>query len=122
MSSEMREIQHDQHTHPGPREYVIIGLILFVLTMVEYGLYLAEDRFHLLAAGPAAVLIAIVSAAKFIIVVAYYMLARKEEREMVQRFGDTYRRYQQQVPMFIPRWGRWGQMVETSRADSRGNN
>ena len=57
-----------------------------------------------------------------LIVVAYFMLARKEEREMVQRFGDTYRTYQQQVPMFIPRWGRWGQMVETSRADSRGNN
>ena len=73
MSSEMREIQHDQHTHPGPRQYVIIGVILFVLTMVEYGLYLAEDRLHHLSAGPAAVLIAIVSAAKFIIVVAYYM-------------------------------------------------
>ena len=80
MSSEMREIQHDQHTHPGPREYVIIGLILFVLTMVEYGLYLAEDRLHLLSAGPAAVLIAIVSAAKFIIVVAYYMHLKFDSR------------------------------------------
>ena len=57
MSSEMREIQHDQHTHPGPRQYIIIGLILFVLTMVEYLLYLMEDRWNMLPQGPAAVLI-----------------------------------------------------------------
>jgi cytochrome c oxidase subunit IV len=73
MSSEMREIQHDQHTHPGPRQYVIIGVILFVATILEYVLYLAEDKWHVLAAGPAAVLISIVSAFKFIVVVAYYM-------------------------------------------------
>jgi cytochrome c oxidase subunit 4 len=73
MSSEMREIQHDQHTHPGPREYVIIGFILFVMTLAEYGLYLAEDRMHWLPQGPAGVLIALVSAGKFLIVVAYYM-------------------------------------------------
>jgi cytochrome c oxidase subunit IV len=73
MSSEMREIQHDQHTHPGPKQYVIIGLILFVLTMAEYGLYLAEDRMHLIDQGPAGVAIAFVSALKFLIVVAYYM-------------------------------------------------
>ena len=29
--------------------------------------------------------------------------ARKEERQMVQKFGDIYRNYQRQVPMFIPR-------------------
>jgi cytochrome c oxidase subunit IV len=73
MSSEMREIQHDQHTHPGPRQYVIIGLILFVMTLLEYALYVAEDRMHWLPQGPAAILIALVSAAKFLIVVGYYM-------------------------------------------------
>lgn len=73
MSSEMREIQHDQHTHPGPKQYVIIGAILFVLTMVEYLLYLMEDKWDMLPQGPAAVLIAVVSALKFFIVVAYYM-------------------------------------------------
>ncbi|MDY0351598.1 MAG: isoprenylcysteine carboxylmethyltransferase family protein [Desulfobulbaceae bacterium] len=45
----------------------------------------------------------IVSVAAFpIIVLAYTLLARKEERQMVEKFGDEYREYQRQVPMFIP--------------------
>ena len=38
-----------------------------------------------------------------VIVVAYTMLARKEERDVLQEFGDEYRDYQRRVPMFIPR-------------------
>src|SRR5678815_506879 len=34
-----------------------------------------------------------------------YLLIRVEERELVARFGDDYRRYQTEVPRFIPR--RW---------------
>ncbi len=48
----------------------------------------------------------LVSVAAFpIIVVAYARLARREERQMVERFGDAYREYRQRVPMFIPRLG-----------------
>lgn len=39
-----------------------------------------------------------------IIVGAYALLARKEERQMLQTFGEEYRRYQQRVPMFIPQF------------------
>jgi protein-S-isoprenylcysteine O-methyltransferase Ste14 len=39
-----------------------------------------------------------------IIVGAYTLLARKEERQMLQKFGDEYREYQRRVPMFIPRF------------------
>ena len=47
----------------------------------------------------------IVSVAAFpIIVVAYTLLARKEERQMLEKFGDAYREYQRRVPMFIPRF------------------
>ena len=47
----------------------------------------------------------IVSVAAFpIIVFAYTMLARKEERQMLEKFGDDYREYQRRVPMFIPRF------------------
>jgi len=38
-----------------------------------------------------------------ILVVMYYMLAKKEEKEMKNRFGDKYLQYIEKVPMFIPR-------------------
>ena len=41
-----------------------------------------------------------------IIVLAYASLARKEEMQMLDRFGDDYRDYRERVPMFIPRWGK----------------
>ena len=34
------------------------------------------------------------------------LLARLEERELIKRFGDDYRRYAEQTPRFIPRPGR----------------
>lgn len=40
-----------------------------------------------------------------VIVIAYTLLARKEERQMLDEFGDEYRAYQRRVPMFIPRLG-----------------
>jgi len=46
----------------------------------------------------------IVSVVAFpVIVLAYGLLARREEREMLAKFGDEYRDYQERVPMFIPR-------------------
>jgi protein-S-isoprenylcysteine O-methyltransferase Ste14 len=50
-----------------------------------------------------------------VIVLAYSLLARREERQMIEQFGNQYRTYQQRVPRFLPRWGRWRQMVEVSR-------
>lgn len=41
-----------------------------------------------------------------VIVVAYVVLAYKEERSMLEQFGERYRDYQRQVPRFIPRIGR----------------
>ena len=38
-----------------------------------------------------------------IIVAAYALLARKEERQMLEKFDDAYREYRRRVPMFIPR-------------------
>jgi protein-S-isoprenylcysteine O-methyltransferase Ste14 len=41
------------------------------------------------------------------IVAAYVHLAKREERELVSRFGENYLRYRAQVPMFWPHRGRW---------------
>ena len=38
-----------------------------------------------------------------LIVWVYVRLARREEARMVETFGDQYRAYQRQVPMFLPR-------------------
>lgn len=46
-----------------------------------------------------------------IIVFAYVRLARKEEREMLRRFGAGYEAYLEQVPMFFPHRGQWGQFL-----------
>ena len=51
-----------------------------------------------------------------LIVLAYYFLARKEERAMIERFGDEYRAYRSRVPMFIPRWGQWRRLARASQA------
>ena len=34
----------------------------------------------------------------------FYAITVLEERELVDRFGESYRRYQQEVPRLIPRW------------------
>jgi len=37
-----------------------------------------------------------------ILAFAYYRLAKQEESEMEQRFGEEYAAYKRRVPMFIP--------------------
>jgi protein-S-isoprenylcysteine O-methyltransferase Ste14 len=39
-----------------------------------------------------------------LIVLAYVHLARREERQMIARFGEAYVAYRERVPMFFPRW------------------
>lgn len=48
-----------------------------------------------------------------IIVIAYVLLARKEERQMLEKFGERYREYQERVPMFFPRWHDWPDILGT---------
>ena len=71
MSSESREIAHDMETHPvhSTRTYWVIGVYLFVLTALEIMAYFFEDTLGNAATG----IIAVLSAAKFILVVMFYM-------------------------------------------------
>jgi len=49
-----------------------------------------------------------------VIVLVYVLLARSEEKRVVEQFGEEYRAYQQRVSMFFPRMGQWRQLVERS--------
>ncbi len=49
-----------------------------------------------------------------LIVMTYTLLALREERAMLKEFGDEYRAYRRQVPMFLPVNGRWRQLIERS--------
>jgi protein-S-isoprenylcysteine O-methyltransferase Ste14 len=49
-----------------------------------------------------------------IIVVAYVLLARREEKRVLEEFGDEYRLYRERVPMFFPRTGQWKQLIARS--------
>lgn len=49
-----------------------------------------------------------------IIVLAYSLLARHEERQVIERFGEEYRAYQQEVPRFIPRLSRLAKIIGRS--------
>lgn len=46
-----------------------------------------------------------------IIILVYVLLARSEESRMLAQFGEEYRTYRLRVPGFIPRWGRWRNLV-----------
>jgi len=47
-----------------------------------------------------------------ILVVMYALLAKREEREMLARFGEAYRHYAARVPAYVPRLGRSPQAGE----------
>jgi cytochrome c oxidase subunit IV len=72
MTSTAREISHDQHAHPDNKFYLKIGVYLVILTVFEVLAYVAEVN-HWVGLGTAALVIAILSAAKFILVVMFYM-------------------------------------------------
>ena len=72
MTSELREVAHNQHTHPTNKFYLAIGAALIGLTVLEVFGYLGETN-EILAPGAAAAIILFLSALKFLLVVALYM-------------------------------------------------
>jgi cytochrome c oxidase subunit 4 len=72
MTSELREVAHNQHAHPTNRFYIIVGVILIGLTALEWLGYKGEEN-GVLGPGSATAIILVLSALKFVLVVALYM-------------------------------------------------
>jgi cytochrome c oxidase subunit IV len=74
-----------EHAHPSSSVYVKIGLVLFVLTALEVGLYEFTYGEHAGAAGAAlqpffVPLLLALSAAKFALVAMFYMHLKQDHR------------------------------------------
>lgn len=49
---------------------------------------------------------------------AYYRLARREEAQMVERFGQEYVAYRRRVPMLWPRRGERRRLLDETRPEA----
>jgi cytochrome c oxidase subunit IV len=72
MTSETREVAHDQHAHPTNRFYAVVAVWLIVFTAVEVAFYYFEE-WGWVAEGVAVTVILVLSALKFLGVVLFYM-------------------------------------------------
>jgi caa(3)-type oxidase subunit IV len=63
----------EAHAHPGPRQYVLIALILVILTAFEVAASYSDINSNLLI-----VMLAIMATAKFVLVCAWYMHMKQD--------------------------------------------
>lgn len=50
-----------------------------------------------------------------IIVMAYFLLARSEEKRVIEQFGEEYLKYKKRIPMFFPRLTDWRKFIRPSK-------
>ena len=55
-----------------------------------------------------------------IIVIAYTLLAYREERRILEEFGESYRAYKERTPMFFPGKSQWRQFIKLSQGNIQG--
>ncbi|MDR8391475.1 isoprenylcysteine carboxylmethyltransferase family protein [Aliifodinibius sp. S!AR15-10] len=49
-----------------------------------------------------------------VIVIAYVLLAKREEKKVIEEFGEEYLKYKQNVPAFLPVKDNWKQFIQRS--------
>lgn len=74
-----QEEHHDRH--PAPRQYVIIGAILAVLTAAEVGAFLLD-----MTPWAATVILLVLSLTKFALVVGWFMHLRFDDKRFLAIF------------------------------------
>jgi cytochrome c oxidase subunit 4 len=68
-----------EHAHPGPREYILIGVVLAIITLLEVSAYTRTDIKPILVP-----ILLVLSAIKFFLVVSFYMHLRFDD--VIYRF------------------------------------
>jgi cytochrome c oxidase subunit IV len=63
-----------EHAHPGPGQYILIGVILAVITVLEVHAYTRTDIKQFLVP-----LLLVLSAIKFLLVISFYMHLRFDD-------------------------------------------
>jgi cytochrome c oxidase subunit IV len=71
-----------EHAHPGPKTYVIVGVILAIITLLEVWAYTHEGIRAILVP-----LLLVLSATKFVMVVGFYMHLRFDHPLFTGVFG-----------------------------------
>jgi cytochrome c oxidase subunit 4 len=65
---------HETHDHPGPRQYVMIGLVLVILTAIEVAVsYIETDNSNAII-----VTLSVLAALKFYLVCAWFMHMKQD--------------------------------------------
>ncbi len=72
----------EEHSHPGPRTYVMVGLVLAIITGIEVWAYNVEQIQAFLVP-----ILLTLSAAKFVLVVGFYMHLRFDHPLFTGVFG-----------------------------------
>ncbi|WP_020404887.1 methyltransferase family protein [Gracilimonas tropica] len=52
-----------------------------------------------------------------VIVIAYVLLAKREEKKVIEEFGEEYLEYKRKVPAFLPIKGKWKQFIQGTTTD-----
>lgn len=82
-------------------ELVTSGIYQYIRHPQYTGLFIA--LFGQLVHWPTIITLVLFS----IIICAYYRLSLKEEKAMLLKYGEVYRKYQQEVPMFFSKLSHW---------------
>jgi cytochrome c oxidase subunit IV len=85
MDAHVTTAAHDEHAHPSAALYAKVGLVLFVLTALEVGLYEITYGDHAGSFAPAikpffVPMLLLLSAAKFALVAMFYMHLKQDSK------------------------------------------